>query len=93
MIGPKTIQKMKDTAIEKIDTWAPKIRDAYLKSEDGKLKVTIGFNIFMSKEISGGLDVETGITFTAEKISDKTTETVVENQMDLPLKVYKLAGE
>jgi predicted RNA-binding protein with TRAM domain len=85
MIGPKTIDRMKNTAVEKIEAWAPNMRDAFLKSDDGKLKVTIGFTIFVSKETPGGLDVKTGISFTAEKINDETISTVVENQIDLPL--------
>ena len=92
MIGPKTIQRMKDTACEKIDAWQEKMASAYMKSDDGKLKVSLGYTIYLSKETQGGLDVEATIAFTAEKISDKTISTVVENQADLPLgdKIYKM---
>jgi hypothetical protein len=94
-IGPRTIQKMKDTAIEKIDAWAPNIRDAFIKSDDGKLKVSLSYNIFMSKDTPGGLDIKAGISFIESRINDETISTVVENQADLPLdaKVYKLSKE
>lgn len=95
MIGPVTIARMKSIATEKIEAWAPQMRDAFIRSDDGKLKVSIGYNIFMSKETSGGLDIEATIAFVESKINDKTISTVVEGQEELPLpdRVYRIKGE
>jgi hypothetical protein len=95
MIGPKTIASMKQAAAEKIDIYAGQIDKAFLKSDDGKLKISIGFDISMSEKMANGVEVATTIGFVADKIKDKTVCTVIENQIDLPLadKVYKIKGE
>ena len=91
-IGPKTIARMKSEAADKIDIYAAQMDKAFLKSETGSLKISIGFDISMSEKIAGGIDVSTTIGFVADKIKDKTTCTVVESQTELPIadKVYKL---
>jgi hypothetical protein len=95
MIGPKTIASMKQAAAEKIDIYAVQIDKAFLKADDGKLKISIGFDISMSEKTANGVEVATTIGFVADKIKDKTICTVVENQTDLPLadKVYKIKGD
>ena len=95
-IGPKTISRMKSEASDKIDLYAAQIDKAFLKSDDGKLKVSIGFDISMSEKTANGIDVSTTIGFVADKIRDKTTCTVVESQTELPGvadKVYRIKGE
>ena len=84
--------KLNELAAEKIDIYAKQIDEAFCNSDDNKLKVNIGYNIFMSKETQGGLDIEATISFVEAKINDKTISTVVENQLDLPLagKIYPL---
>lgn len=94
MIGPKTLDRMKNAAIEKINDHAEEIKKAFLKSDDGKLKVSLGYNISMSKETPGGLDIKAGISFIESRINDETISTVVENQADLPLdRVCKIKGD
>ena len=92
MIGPKTIKQMKDSAAEKIDIYARQINEAFKRSDDGKLKISLSFDLCVSKETQGGIDIETGIAFIADRIKDKTMRTVVENQVELPLadKVYRM---
>lgn len=84
-IGEKTIEKMKVMAGEHLDTFAGKIAEAFLKSSEGKLKVTIAFDIGVSEVKPGGLDVDATISFTTEKIKEKISSIVVENQIEMPL--------
>lgn len=93
MIGPKTIARMKTEAAEKIDIYAGQIDKAFLKDDDGKLKISIGFDLSMSDETPGGIDIDTTLSFVADRIKDKTRYTVVENQADLPLDKYPVKGE
>lgn len=91
MIGEKTIAEMKALAAEKIDTYAEKMDAAFLKSDDGKLRVSISFDLAQSEK-PDSIDLDCTISFTSEKIKDKTSTTVTENQVELPLErtVYKL---
>jgi hypothetical protein len=92
MIGIKSLTEMKEAAAEKIDIYAEDIDKAFIRSDDGRLKISLSFDLCVSKETAGGIDVETGIAFIADKIKDKTMRTVVELQEELPLvdKVYRL---
>ena len=91
MIGPKTIDSMKALAVEKIDTYAEKMNESFLKSDDGKLKVSISFDLAYSEK-PDSVDLDCTISFTSEKIKDKTSTTITEHQAELPLadKVYRL---
>ncbi|HOD97845.1 MAG TPA: hypothetical protein PLT63_03625 [Syntrophales bacterium] len=91
MIGPKTIESMKSLAAEKIDTYAEKMNESFLKSDDGKLRVTLAFELSMSEK-PDSVDLDCTISFTSEKIKDKTSTTITEAQAELPLadKVYRL---
>ena len=91
MIGEKTIAQMKSLAEEKIDTYAEKMDAAFLKSDDGKLRVSISFDLAQSEK-PDSIDLDCTISFTSEKIKDKTSTTITENQAELPLErtVYKL---
>ena len=91
MIGPKTIESMKAMAQEKIDTYAEKMDLAFLKSDDGKLRVTLAFELYMSAK-PDSIDLDCTISFTSEKIKDRTSTTITEHQAELPLadKVYRL---
>lgn len=93
MIGPRTIETMKKLIMEQIDNHAPKMDEAFMNADDGKLKVSIGVDIGVS-ETPDSLDVGVTMSFTAEKVKDKIIGTVSERQLDLPLegaKTYKLA--
>jgi hypothetical protein len=85
MIGPKSIARMKLEASDNIDVYAKQIDDAFMKSEDGKLKVSIGFDLCVSQIQPTGIEISTTISFVADRIKAKTISTVVENQADLPL--------
>ena len=91
MIGEKTIAQMKFIAAEKIDTYAEKMDAAFLKSDDGKLRVSLSFDLAASEK-PDSIDLDCTISFTSEKIKDKTSTTITENQVELPLadKVYRL---
>jgi hypothetical protein len=93
-IGSKTIDKMKSMAAEQLDTYAGKVNVAFLKSESGNLKVSLSFDISVSAIKKDGVDIDATISFTESKVKEKISDTVVENQIDLPLsdKVYKLNG-
>jgi len=92
MIGPKVIEKMILTASEQIGAHRELIERAFIKSDDGKLKVSIGIDLAVSADKPGGIDVDTTISFVTERVKDKVSSTVMENQADLPLetKVYEL---
>jgi hypothetical protein len=91
-IGPKTIQMMKALTVEHLDTYAKTLDVAFKKSDDGKLKVSISFVLSVSTEKANSVDVDATISFTAEKIKEKISQTVTENQIELPLtdKVYRM---
>jgi hypothetical protein len=93
-IGPKTLEKMKAMAGDHIDTYAGKINTAFLKSE-GKIKVSLSFDIGVSTTKSGGIDLDATISFTESKVKEKISDIVMENQEELPLTgtVYKIKGE
>jgi hypothetical protein len=82
---------MKSLAAEKIDTYAEKMDLAFLKSDDSKLKVSLSFDLAQSEK-PDSIDLDCTISFTYERIKDKTSTTVTENQAELPLadKVYRL---
>ena len=92
MIGEKTILKMKSLAAEQIDSFSREIDKAFLKNEDGKLKISMSFDLSMSQIKPTGIDVDCTLGFTADRVKNKISDTVVENQLDLPLagKIYPL---
>jgi hypothetical protein len=94
MIGPKSIADMKQHATDQIDAFAKQIDIAFIKAEDGKLKVSLSFDICKSKIKPEGIDIDCTLSFVTDRVKDKVSSTVVENQIDLPLsdKVYKLNG-
>lgn len=92
-LGNKTIDKMKSMAGEQIDTYAGKIGTAFLKADDGKLKVSLSFDIAVSTTKVGGIDIDATISFVESRIKEKISDIVVENQEELPLgidKVYRM---
>lgn len=89
MIREKTIQKMKAMTADQIDTYADKINQAFVKSDDGKLKVTISIDLAVSTVAAAGIDCDVSIGFVADRIKDKISETIVENQQELNLAAVK----
>lgn len=93
MIGPKTLEKMILTAAEQLGAHRELIDKAFCKADDGKLKVSISIDLAVSAEKPGGIDVDTTISFVAERVKYKVSSTVIENQADLPLEgatIYKV---
>ena len=88
-IGPKSIEAMKQMAENQIDTYAGKINQAFLKSDDGKLKVTLSIDLSVSTVKAGGIDCDVSIGFVADRIKDKISETIVENQVEMNLAAVK----
>ncbi|MFH1146843.1 MAG: hypothetical protein V1736_03965 [Pseudomonadota bacterium] len=95
MIGPKTISRMKHMVSEQIDAFAMKIDEAYIKAYEGKLKVTLSIDLCTSTVKATGIDIDCSIGFIADRVKDKISDTVIENQIELPLadKVYRLKGD
>ena len=83
-IGPKTIEKMKGMAGEQLDTYASKINTAFLKNTEGKFKVSISFDLAVSEIKADSVDLDATISFTADKVKDKVSLLVTENQLELP---------
>lgn len=79
MIGEKTIARMKLLAAEQIDSYAKEIDRAFLKNEDGKLKISMSFDLSMSQIKTSGIDVDCTMGFTADRVKSKISDTVVEN--------------
>lgn len=88
-IGQKTIDKMVGMASEQLNAYAKKINEAFLKLEDGKLKVSIAFDLAVSETKPDAVDIDATISFTADKVKDKVSTTVAENQVELFLPVEK----
>ena len=76
-IGERTIEAMKAQFADLIETHKRKIQAAFAQAEDQKIKVGISFNI---EQKGDGLAVETSITYTVEKVSDKQSAFIKENQ-------------
>ena len=76
-IGEKTIQIMQDQARDLIQIHKRKIQAAFYQAEEGKMKVGLSINI---QQVGPKLAIETTITYTVEKVSDKQSVFVDENQ-------------
>jgi hypothetical protein len=76
-IGEKTIETMQRQTKDLIETHKRNIQAAFLKAEDGKLKVGISIAIVQA---GAKLAVESTITYTVEKVSDKQSAFIDENQ-------------
>lgn len=94
-IGPKTIEIMKGLACEQLDTFASKMGEAFLKSEDGKLKVSISLDVGVSEIQRNALDIDATISFTTERVKFKVSKTVNELQAEMfdAVEKYRPKGE
>jgi len=79
-IGEKTIEAMIKQSADLIQTHKRKIQEAFFQAHEGKLKVGIGINIV---QVDSRLAVESTITYTVEKVSDKQSAFIEENQAPL----------
>jgi hypothetical protein len=92
MIGDRVFAKMKQLGGELVALHEERMKQAFSRSDDGKLSVTVSFTIAPGK-VAGQYDVDATISYTMEKVKEKISANVSENQMDLPLsgdKTYKL---
>ncbi len=78
-IGQKSIMQMVMLATELIQDYGTKMNVAFLKSEGEGLKVSLSFDIGLSRKQVDGLDIDATISFTTEKVKDRRGTTVVEN--------------
>ena len=76
-IGQKAIDMMIKQTGDLINTHKRKIQEAFLQAEDGKMKVGLSVNIM---QVGPKLAVETSISYVVEKISDKQSIFIDENQ-------------
>jgi hypothetical protein len=83
LIGDKAIQAAKDLAIEQIETCRNKIREAFAKSENRTLSVSMTLKFAELDE--GGMGVECLIRFIPEKVKLVVRKKIHEGQEDLPL--------
>ncbi len=79
-VGERSIKAMRDLGIELIDSHAKRINEAFLKSDDGKVKVSLSYDIAVSEKKADYIDIDATISFTTEKVKTKVTESVSENQ-------------
>jgi len=83
-IGEMTVATMRNMAAELLETYQGKLDAAFMKSEDGKLKISLTFDVSMSQSTQNAVDVDATIAFTAEKIKDKIEKSgISELQIDL----------
>ena len=78
-IGNKTIARIVEDLEHHLHVYQEDINEAYLKADDA-LAITLTARLSPDK---GRTKVETGISFVAEKIKDKVTAYVDEDQQDL----------
>ena len=72
-IGECTIAEIGSQVTGLLEDYQGKVNEAFLKSEAG-LTISFSVNIAPAKN---GFEVETGISFTAEKIKDKTLKKII----------------
>lgn len=76
LIGPKTLETATQMLEALILRHQDGIKAAYAKAEGG---LTISMSVKLSPNEAGTIDVETGISFTYEKVRD-TTKTIVDEK-------------
>jgi uncharacterized NAD-dependent epimerase/dehydratase family protein len=93
MIGTKVFSTMYQLTESLLKSHALRMQQAFAKSEEGKLNVSISFAIVPGKDVDEyGVDAQ--IQYTMEKVKEKISANVTENQTELPLEgvvmTYKL---
>jgi len=72
-IGERTIAEIGSQITGLLEDYQGKVNEAFLKSDAG---LTISFSVSIAPA-QNGFEVETGMSFTAEKIKDKTEKKIV----------------
>lgn len=85
MIGEKTFSQLACMTEELITEHASRITKAFSQQDDGKLNVTITLTIAPGKTMEQ-YDLDAKISYVSERVSEKITAKVTENQGELPLK-------
>jgi hypothetical protein len=94
MIGEKVFNQLANMTEELISEHATRITKAFSLRDDDKMTVGITLTIAPGKTMDQ-YDLDASITYSMEKVKEKITAKVTENQADLPLvdKVYQIKGE
>ena len=79
-IGGRTIKAMQDLSAELLNDHAKKINEAFMKSDDGSVKVSISLDVSESEKRANYIDVDATISFTTEKVKAKITKSVSDTQ-------------
>lgn len=92
MIGEKVFQQLANMTEELISEHAARITKAFSLQDEGKMNVGIALTITPGKLIDQ-FELDASISYTMEKVKEKITARVTENQSELHLentKVYKV---
>jgi len=91
MFSEKLVSKMGELAEELLKSETVRMQKAYAKQDDGKLTVALSF-IVQPSQAKGMMDIDCTIQYTMEKIKEKITCRVAENQTDFIEKLRPKAG-
>jgi len=81
-IGPKTLRKGGELLTNSLLTYRKAINDAYLKSGETELKITMGLAIKMGRG-EGTFDLTSKIKFVTDQIEDTFSESVDQLQTNM----------
>lgn len=94
-IGSNVFDKMNQLSKELINVHSERMKEAFNKSGDGKLSVSMSFSIESGKA-ADQYDIDAQIGYVVERVKEKVSDSVSENQIELPLGdkkvVYKMNG-
>lgn len=83
--------KTLDTAIDLLDAKVRDYADEILKSVNTNGEITVALSIKIKRITLGKSEVETGVSFSTGKISDKDKQVVDEGQMEMFPRIVKEA--
>jgi hypothetical protein len=81
-IGEDVIQEISEQVSGLLSDYKKEINEAYLKTSNS---LTVDLSVKFTPEDSGGVYVETGISFVKDRVKAKTSGSVIEGQMKLDL--------
>lgn len=91
-ISKHTTDTMKSLACELIDAHAANMNLAFLKAEDGKLKVNLALDVAMSEAVANAVDIAATISYTLERVRDKIEKTGI-SELQVEISFPKTAAE
>ena len=81
MFGPKCIDEAVDQYRQLLEAYQSKIDEAYLRNPD-EMGISVSVKLSPGKTETA-LNIETGLSFVAERIKDKTKGSADERQMKI----------